>query len=176
MFVQIHDFPMYLVDENGTVASMTKGKWKLIKPYNDPGRYSIVTLCREGKAISRTVHRLVMEAWRGKSALQVNHKNGNKQDNRLENLEYCTSSENRQHAYKTGLQDKTFEAVRKVGKSFYGEKHAGAKLSDEDATYILASKGAVPAASLAKCYGVSKTQIYYIWKGKSRKHLGGAGE
>lgn len=51
------------------------------------------------------VHRLVLLAWTGKSDLQVNHKNCNKQDNRIENLEYVTQLENMRHAVSMGRLD-----------------------------------------------------------------------
>ena len=49
------------------------------------------------------VHQIVMLAFIGKSNLCINHKNGIKTDNRLENLEYCTNSENIRHAFRTGI-------------------------------------------------------------------------
>ncbi len=51
-------------------------------------------------------HRLVMLSFIGPSALETNHKNGIKSDNRLENLEYVTHSENEHHAYKNNLKSK----------------------------------------------------------------------
>jgi hypothetical protein len=57
---------------------------------------------------NRLVHRLVLEAWVGPcpEGCVTNHKNGDKTDNRLENLEYCTQSENMAHAYGYGLSPK----------------------------------------------------------------------
>lgn len=49
---------------------------------------------------SHYVHRLVMLAFHGPSELQVNHMNGVRNDNRLENLEYCTHSENQKHSFR----------------------------------------------------------------------------
>jgi len=65
------------------------------------------------------VHQLVMHAFRGpQNGLNVNHKDGNKQNNRLENLEYVTKRENSIHAYATGLMNPPFkitaEQVREV--------------------------------------------------------------
>ena len=57
---------------------------------------------------NKLVHRLVLEAWVGPcpDGCVTNHKNGNKIDNRLDNLEYCTQSENMAHAYGYGLSPK----------------------------------------------------------------------
>lgn len=66
-------------------------------------RYITISIDRVRK--NHYVHRLVADAFLEKSlfTIEVNHKNGNKADNRLDNLEWVTSSENRQHAVKTGL-------------------------------------------------------------------------
>lgn len=55
------------------------------------------------------LHRLVAKYFIGDSQMEVNHKNGNKLDNRLSNLEYCTHTYNMRHAFNTGLID--IEAV-----------------------------------------------------------------
>ena len=63
-------------------------------------------LCKDGKRFIKLQHRLLMETFIpnifGKK--EINHINGIKTDNRLENLEWVTTSENRIHAFVTGLQ------------------------------------------------------------------------
>lgn len=62
--------------------------------------YSAVSLCRHGVAKSAFVHRVVAAAFFGAAEGRVvNHKNGNKHDNRLENLEYCTHAQNERHKH-----------------------------------------------------------------------------
>ena len=75
-----------------------------IKKLNFTGAYLMAALCKNGKVKKISVHRLVLNAFCGESDLQCNHKNGIKTDNRLDNLEWTTQSENMKHAYSTGLQ------------------------------------------------------------------------
>lgn len=68
--------------------------------------YKRVTLCKNGKTKRFLVHRLVAEMFinNENKLKQVNHKDGNKGNNKLQNLEWASQSNNQKHAYKTGLQ------------------------------------------------------------------------
>jgi HNH endonuclease/NUMOD4 motif len=67
--------------------------------------YHIVSLTKNNKTTNKRVHRLVLQSFLGnKEGLVVNHKNGIKTDNRLENLEWVTISENTQHSFDMGFQ------------------------------------------------------------------------
>lgn len=83
----------------------------------------------------------------------VNHKNSIRNDNRIENLEWATWSENNKHAYKFGKQNK-----------FYGERHSQAKLNWQKVNEIRNKhvKNVYGIGSLAKEYGVSKGCIQAI--------------
>ena len=103
----IKDFENYAVSDHGRVkrlAGYQARQERIRKPSPIPSGYMQVNLCRDGKHIQRYIHRLVAEAFLGlRPDQQVNHKNGNKHDNRLENLECVTQSENILHAYANGL-------------------------------------------------------------------------
>ena len=156
MFVQIPGYPRYLIDENGVVVSTCGGKWKVLKLERTHDGYQRATL---GAGNRFPVHRLVMLTFVGPSDLTVNHKNGDKTDNRLDNLEYLTASENLKHAYKTGLIDNK------------GEKCSTAKLSDLQAAQLLALKGTVSQVKAGKLFGVTQASVGYLWSGKSWRHL-----
>lgn len=81
-------------------------KGKILKPSINGEGYYAVTLSKESKRQVRSIHRLLALAFLSnpKGKREVNHINGNKHDNRLENLEWVSSSENRKHAWDTGLK------------------------------------------------------------------------
>lgn len=89
----------YRISSEGRVYS--KLNKTILKQSKDGWGYPVISLM--GKTFK--IHTLVAKAFCDKpeSATQVNHKNGNKQDNCYLNLEWCTGSQNIQHAYDTGL-------------------------------------------------------------------------
>ena len=69
--------------------------------------YMTVNLCKNGKAITKRVHKLVANAFIGESDLQIDHIDGNKLNNNVSNLEYVTPKENTNRAWKKGLAKNT---------------------------------------------------------------------
>lgn len=124
--------------------------------------YPKATLNRDHTRKSFPVHRLVMIAFQGERPkdFQINHINGVKSDNRFENLEYCTASYNRQHAFDNGLSPK-------------GEQHCWSKLTVSDVIEIkrLYALGGITHKEISAIYGVSRATISYILRGESWKHV-----
>ena len=100
----ISDFPNYEVSNFGRVRNKKTGNYLTQKIGRD-GHYLSVYLCSNGKENTQTVHRLVAKAFipNPEKKQQVNHIDGNKLNNKVNNLEWCTPKENNIHAIKTGL-------------------------------------------------------------------------
>lgn len=87
----------YQVSNLGNIRALNyhrENKIKILKQRVDKYGYKRVGLYQKGKYINFAVHRLVMNAFVGKSDLTVNHIDEDKTNNRLENLEYMTIKEN----------------------------------------------------------------------------------
>jgi HNH endonuclease. len=98
----IEGFEDYLIRGDGIVFTMKYGNTREKKHVKGAHGYRIVALYRNGKATMKYVHRLVAEAFipNPDNKPQVNHLNGDITDNRAENLEWVTGSENQLHSYK----------------------------------------------------------------------------
>lgn len=101
MWKPIQGFENYLCSQLG---EFSRGG-KLLKLVKSQKGYLHVRLYKDAKQFTFRSHRLIYSTHVGKipDGLEINHKNGIKTDNRLENLEACTHLENMQHAKKTGL-------------------------------------------------------------------------
>lgn len=106
------------------------------------------------------MHRLVCEFFYGlnNEKTKVNHKDGNKQNNHADNLEWCNDSENIRHAIKNGLK-----------KSSKGEKNGQSKLKEYQVLEIRNSLES--SRKLGKHYGVDKSIILGIKNRKTWLHL-----
>ena len=119
---------IYKIDKNGNIYPINpRNKHRTcLKPSLDTSGYQIVSLVKNSIKKTRTVHRLLAETFYGKSNLDVNHINGIKHDNRLENIEFCTKSHNMKHAIDTGLLNPNYKKIaidkrKKVGQFINGK-------------------------------------------------------
>lgn len=116
---------------------------------------------------NKLVHRLVLEAWVGPcpDGCVTNHKNGIKSDNRLENLEYCTQSENMAHSYGYGLSPKPPTAR--------GSECRLSKLDEEKVLAMRASTDRKPGyvRRLADMYGVTPPTVSKILLRQTWTHV-----
>lgn len=98
----------YEITKDGKVISLKHNKKYEIKGYIDRYGYRRVLLHVDGRRIKFFVHRLVAMTYipNPNNLPQVNHKDGNKLNNNVENLEWCSAKENIGHAIRTGLRHK----------------------------------------------------------------------
>lgn len=97
--------------EHKRLKKQTLHSRQMKKNINGRNGYEYICLCRDGCVKQHRVHKLVVQAFLGEKPTakhQVNHINGNKADNRAENLEWCTQSHNMKHAYANGLEIATW--------------------------------------------------------------------
>lgn len=150
-------FEGYKITEDGVVISY-KGKTpKVLKLQEDRDGYYKVELYNNHKHKKYFVHRLVAMQYlpNPENKPQINHKNGNKKDNRVENLEWVTRSENAQKAYDNGQQIA-------LGKP---------KLTREQVLEIRENKDNLNREQLAKRYNVSCGCIQHIKRGRTWKDV-----
>ena len=130
-FKPIKNYEDYLVNENGDIFS--KKSNKLLKPRESKNGYLYVILYTNGKPKTLKIHRLVAMTFLNNSnnLPQVNHIDGNKLNNNVDNLEWCTATQNNKHAWKLGSNENTRAAARQncknVGKIYgkiYGKLNA----------------------------------------------------
>jgi hypothetical protein len=100
------------------------------------------------------VHRLVAEAFLGESGLQINHKDGNKTNNEISNLEFVTAKENTRHS------------IEVLGNDQFGTNSPVCKLSEEAVKDILSSD--LRNADLGRKYNVHPAYVGQIRKGLYR--------
>ena len=108
IWVTIKDFEIYQISNQGRFRKILKnGKFSYIDGGTTDNNYKILCLTHNGKRRNVKFHRLVLEAFEIPEDIfnpQVNHKNGNKHDNRLDNLERSNHQHNNAHASKLKLK------------------------------------------------------------------------
>jgi hypothetical protein len=139
---------------------------RILKPsINNAGYYSL-TICHKGSKKMMMIHRIIAETYITNqfNKLEVNHIDGNKLNNHIDNLEWVSSSENKKHAYTHNLMN-----------ALKGEKSKLSKLTEIDIKWIRDNykKGVKGFGyiSLSKKFNCHKSTIEDIIKYKTWKHI-----
>jgi hypothetical protein len=153
----------YEVSDFGNVRRASAGRrtfvGRLLKPTPLKIGYFKVAPVVDGVNRFSYVHVLVAEAFLGPRppGTDINHIDGNKQNNRVANLEYVSHAANMAHASRIGLMPR-------------GERHYSAKLTDEQVEQIRAARAAgEPGVSVAARFGVSGSTVSQIVHGARRR-------
>lgn len=138
-----------------------KHKEMIISKSKQIKSYHVVTLYKNNIQTQKGVHRLVAKAFipNPENKPQVNHKDGNKLNNHINNLEWVTIKENMRHAAINGLKAK-------------GEKNGNSKLTRKDVIEIkkMLKKG-ILQREIAEIYNVDRTAISLIKRNRNWKHV-----
>lgn len=159
IWTKIRDYDEYMVSDTGKVAR--QGHELAFRP--TPKGYLRVQLWKDKKGKDFYIHRLVANAFipNPNNYPEVNHKDGDKTNNRPSNLEWCSHRGNMKHGYRTGLLNQT------------GEAHSGVKLSEEKVLQIRAlfTTGLYTLRRLGQEYSVNEATIRAVLKRKIWVHI-----
>lgn len=157
----------YLVSDSGRVKSISTYRsnmtGRIKRPQKHSSGYLRLMLSRKSLTTNAYVHRMVAEAFIGPigHGLNINHKDGIKGNNTLDNLEIVTYSENMLHA---------IHVIRTNGS--LGARHHMAKLTDADVLQIRRmSEEGTPLRDIAEAFGVCKLNVRSIVLRKTWRHI-----
>lgn len=153
------------LDRTVPIRNSTKFiKGSLRKPQKKDNGYLFVILYKDSKSKNHYIHRLVAKNFIDNPSLKetVNHIDGNKENNNINNLEWSTRSENSIHGFKNGLCKSC-------------EKHYKSKLTNSDVLEIknILKNTNLTQNEIANIYGVTQSTISAIKLNKKWKNLNG---
>jgi len=165
----IRNFSKYQVSNYGRVRSWKGEGYYIRKATKNQDGYLVIHLRNEdSKICSFRVHRLVLETFIGPcpKKYETNHKDGDKGNNRIKNLEWVTHQYNMQHAVKEGLFNPSWPI-------FIGEQQGNSKLKNGEVWLIkkLLWHG-LSTRKIAKIFKVGKSAIHSISSKRTWSHIG----
>jgi len=156
MFVVIKDFPNYSISNDGEIMNNKTGR-VLAGGYDQDG-YRQVILCDKGRRRNCKIHREVALTFipNPNNHPIINHKDGVKSNNKIDNLEWCTISHNTKHAYKLGFLNQK------------GERNNACANSDAVVKMVVEGYDGGSIAKYAKKLGMNYGSVYAYIKGIRR--------
>jgi len=171
LWKDINDYKgLYQISNTGLVKSLSRKviggnnirtlKERILKHNVNKKGYKYVNLHRENNSLTVTIHRLVAVHFLpcSENELQVNHKDCNKLNNNVDNLEWCTPEENTKHAVKNSLY-------------LYGENNKSSKLTSSDVLDIRYYAGVIKNKILSNIYHVNERHIRSIINRETWKRI-----
>ncbi len=160
MWVKIAEHPNYSVNDDGDVRNDRTGR--ILTPVKTKNGYLRVGL---DKKLYR-IHRLVAENFleNPNGLQQINHIDGNKENNKAENLEWCTASQNIIHAQKTGLKKVNYDGIKNP-KPVIQMSLDGNMIRIFESTMDVQRELGFDASNISKaCRNVQKSSYGYKWQ------------
>lgn len=161
---------LYQVSNLGQIKSLRRGN--ILKQSQTKDNYLIVHLSNGKYQPNKLVHRLVAEAFLEniENKPQVNHKNGMKTNNRIDNLEWVTQEENQQHAYKTGLNKPRYGRENHKSKKVIQYDLQMNRVAEYDGIREAERNTGYNSTAISNCcLGKTKTSYGYVWKHKNEE-------
>ena len=118
MKLSITNYEEYTICEDGTIWR----NGRQLKPWKSNSGYLVVCLSKNGKKERKYVHRLVAQMFLNDGqeiTLTVNHKDGNKSNNHVKNLEIISQSDNNKHAFATQLKNQPIQIKNQMAMLSY---------------------------------------------------------
>jgi len=160
---KIKEYDNYFASRKGEIYSDKNGELFKLKPYLINTGYAIVSIRNDEGQITKTVHRIIAETFipNPNNKKQVNHINCDKEDNRVENLEWVTCSENHKHAFNNGIKTQA------------GINNSRCRLTENEVLEIRNAYrlGCFTQTEIAEAYNVSSVNISAIITRRSWKHI-----
>ena len=152
-----------------TVGKAPKAICRLVAPHKKRTGYCDYWLHRDDKPVRMQAHRVVWCAFMGRipEGLEINHKDGVRDNNRLDNLELMTKSQNKLHSIHV------LGGRKPPGVSLPGTHNPSAKLTDDEVREIrrLYAAGGVYQYELAERFGITQGAVQFIVNRRTWRHI-----
>ncbi len=158
-FTTIPVLPNYEITQNGVIRD--KRNLRIKGQYVGSTGYYMVSVSQHNRTKPYRVHRLLAQTFIANPSdlPEVNHKDGNKLNNALDNLEWVTHKQNMTHAFATNLANNT------------GERNGQSQLNSEQVKQIKQMLGKIPQRLIAERFKVSRTCVSGISTGRLWRHV-----